>query len=238
MTTAAAPAKTASEDNALAAWLGKHRFALRRFHSLTGILFGGYVLVHLLVNATLLEGLRYGNEDIYQAQVDKIHALPFLLAVEWGVLLLPIIYHTVYGILIIAAGRPNVGSYGYGKNWAYLFQRDQRDRPGAVHRLPLPQLQGRLRRHGSGENLTFVPVDAPATPYSEATQSTVNHMHAAWWVGWVIYPLGVVAATFHTANGFWTAAVTWGRDDQRQVAAVCGSYACIGLFGFMTAVRA
>ena len=226
VTTATAPAKTASaEENALAAWLGRHRFALRRFHSLTGILFGGYVVVHLLVNATLLEGLRYGSEDIYQLQVDKIHILPFLPAVEWGVLLLPIIYHTIYGILVIAAGRPNVGSYGYAKNWAYLFQRI------SAIVLVFFILFHYLSFKGAfpgvfGDKLTFVPW--------QATQTTVNHMHAAWWVGWVIYPLGITAATYHTANGFWTGAVTWGVTVGAK-AQQLWFYACIGLFFFMTA---
>src|SRR5687768_14267889 len=139
MTTAAAPEKApprvsapAAEpgpaidesENAIAAWLARHQFALRRLHSLTGLLFGGYLVVHLLVNATLLEGVRYdGEPTVYQLQVDKIHALPFLEVVAWALILLPIIYHTLYGVLIMLSGRPNVGSYGYGKNWAYLLQR-------------------------------------------------------------------------------------------------------------------
>ena len=233
MTTAPAPTKPATRDreagaadeNAVARFIGKHQFALRRLHSLSGLLFGGYIVVHLLVNATLLEGLRYGNEDIFQAQVDKIHALPFLMAVEWGVLLLPIIYHTVYGVLIIVAGRPNVGKYGYGKNWAYLMQR-----VSAVvligfiafHYLSMKGVGGGT----TGSMLTFVPW--------EATQSTVNHMHAAWWVGWLIYPLGILAGTYHLANGFWTAAVTWGVTVGAK-AQQLWFYACIGLFFFTTA---
>ena len=55
---------------------GRHHFLLRRLHSLTGLIFGGYLVIHLIVNATLAEGGR-----IFQMQVDKIHALPFLWAV-------------------------------------------------------------------------------------------------------------------------------------------------------------
>ena len=35
---------------------GHSHFLIRRLHSLTGIVFGGYIVVHLLVNATLVEG--------------------------------------------------------------------------------------------------------------------------------------------------------------------------------------
>lgn len=220
MTTATVP--NATGENAVSAFLNRHQFALRRVHSLTGLVFGGYVVVHLLVNATLIEGLRYGSHDIYQGQVDTIHSLPFLMAVEWLFILLPIIFHALYGIVIMVAGRPNVSNYGYGKNWAYLLQRIS-----AViliffiafHYLSMKgAFGGEL-----GAALTFVP--------AQATQTTINHMHAAWWVGWVVYPIGILTATFHLANGFWTAGVTWGvtitASSQRLWA-----YACVGLFLF------
>ena len=228
MTTATtAPAKPAStepagSDTALASWLGRNQFALRRVHSLTGLIFGGYIVVHLLVNATLIEGLRHGNDDVYQLQVDKIHSLPFLTFLSWGLILLPIIFHTLYGIVIIVGGRSNVSHYGYPKNWAYLLQRIS-----AViliffiafHYLSMKgAFGGEL-----GRAMTFVPV--------QATQSTVNHMHAAWWIGWVVYPLGILAATFHLSNGFWTAGVTWGVTITARSQRLWG-FACVGLFLF------
>ena len=212
----------AASGNPIAAWLGKHHFALRRLHSLSGLAFGGYVVVHLLVNATLIEGLRYGTEDIYQTQVNKIHELPFLLAVEWSLILLPILFHTAYGVLIVAAGRPNVGRYGSGMNWAYTVQRITAVVLVffiAFHYLTMKGAFGGTL----GSALTFVP--------HEATQTTVNHMHAAWWVGWVVYPLGILAATFHLANGFWTAGVTWGVTVSARSQRLW-MFACIGLFLF------
>src|SRR5438067_13389906 len=82
---------------------GRHHFLLRRLHSLTGIIFGGYLVIHLVVNATLIQG-GVGDEDVYQLQVNKIHALPFLWAFEWAFIYLPIIYHTLYGIWITLTG--------------------------------------------------------------------------------------------------------------------------------------
>ena len=49
--------------------------------------------------------------------------VPFLLAIEWAFIFLPIIYHTVYGVWITFTCQPNVGHYRYGKNWFYLWQR-------------------------------------------------------------------------------------------------------------------
>lgn len=248
MTTAAAPQKPPASppapsaepppepehENVLSAWLSRHQFALRRLHSLTGILFGGYVFVHLLVNATLLEGVRYdGQKTVYQQQVDRIHGLPFLEVIGWTVILLPIIYHTIYGFVVMMSGRPNVDRYGYALNWAYLLQRISALVLVlfiAFHYLSMKgAFGGEL-----GQMLRFVPVDAPGTQYSEATQSVVNHFHAAWWVGWVVYPIGLLAATFHTANGFWTAGITWGLMISARAQRMW-LYACAGLFVFMTA---
>src|SRR5947207_15297422 len=97
---------------------GKHHFLLRRLHSLTGIIFGGYLVIHLLVNATLVEGGR-----IFQLQVDKIHALPFLIVVESLLIYIPILYHTIYGVWITFTGQPNAWQYRYEKNIFYLLQR-------------------------------------------------------------------------------------------------------------------
>src|SRR5580700_9965003 len=100
---------------------GSASFLLRRLHSLTGIVFGGYIVVHLIVNATMIQGT--SPQDIFQLQVDKIHASPFLWGVEWLFIYLPIIFHTVYGVVIILGCQPNVEKYPYAKNYFYLAQR-------------------------------------------------------------------------------------------------------------------
>src|SRR5258708_7679171 len=112
LSTATAPDLTVPEIG------GRHHFLLRRLHSLTGIIFGGYLVIHLLVNATLAEGGR-----IFQMQVDKIHSLPFLIVVESLLIYIPILFHTIYGVWITATGQPNVSHYRYAKNWFYFFQR-------------------------------------------------------------------------------------------------------------------
>src|SRR4030095_7304175 len=90
---------------------GRCHFLLRRLHSLTGIIFGGYLVVHLLVNATIAQ-----MGTVFQVQVNKNHDLPVLWAIEWIAIYIPILYHTVYGIYITLTGQPNVGNYPYAKN--------------------------------------------------------------------------------------------------------------------------
>ena len=116
MTTATAPGDYPAPPVPLIG--GRNYFLLRRLHSLTGLVFGGYLVVHLIVNATIAQG-----GVVYQTQVDKIHSLPLLDLVEWTFIYLPILFHTVYGVWIILTGETNVNRYPYEKNWFYFFQR-------------------------------------------------------------------------------------------------------------------
>jgi succinate dehydrogenase / fumarate reductase cytochrome b subunit len=172
---------------------GRYHFLLRRLHSLTGIIFGGYLVVHLIVNATIAQ---LGN--VYQVQVNKIHDLPLLWAFEWGFIYLPILYHTVYGIWITVTGQPNVREYPYIKNVFYTLQR-----VSAIVILLFMIFHVFSLKYGwFGGTLTFDPHRASAT--------VGRHMQASFILPWIVYPLGVLASCYHLANGFWTAGITWG----------------------------
>lgn len=194
---------------------GREHFLLRRLHSLTGLVFGGYLVVHLIVNATLIQG-GTGANDIYQLQVDKIHSLPFLWAVEWVFIFLPIIYHTLYGIWITLTGQPNVGAYGYARNWFYVLQRISAIIIVAFMIFHVLGMKGLF-----GHTLEFDP--------HNASLSAAVHIHSSWVVAWVIYPIGIIASCYHLANGFWTAAITWGLTVSNGAQRRWG-FACAGLF--------
>lgn len=206
----------------------RYHFMLRRLHSLTGILFGSYLIVHLTINATLVEGQHIVDgvdRGSFQSQVDKIHGLPFLKAIEWLFIFLPIIFHTLYGIYITISGQWNVGRYGYTRNWLYLFQRIT-----AViimffllfHVLTFKGVFGEVMQGALSFNADY------------AFKSTVEHLNAAWWIWAVIYPIGVLASAFHLANGFYASGITWGltisRTSQSRWAGVCGLI-FLGSFG-------
>lgn len=195
---------------------GRHHFLLRRLHSLTGIIFGGYLIVHLVVNATLIEA---GN--VYQMQVDKIHSLPFLWAVEWLVVFLPIIYHIVYGAWITVTGQPNVDRYPYTKNIFYVLQRVSAVILIAFIVFHVFGMMGLL-----GHNLAFNAADAART--------AIHHIDSHWWITWVVYPIGIIAACYHLSNGFWTAAITWGLTISANAQRRWG-WVCAALFVFTLA---
>ena len=190
-------------------------FLLRRLHSLTGLLFGGYIVIHLLVNATMLQGRQ---PDVFQEQVNKIHSLPFLLAIEWVFIFLPIIFHTVYGIWITFASQPNVGAYPYSKNIYYVLQRVSAIIIVGFLIFHVLGMKGFL-----GHALEFEYGPGQATP------STARHINAHWTIAYLVYPLGVLASCYHLANGFWTAAITWGLTISKGAQARWG-WVCAGIF--------
>lgn len=192
-------------------------FLLRRLHSLTGLLFGGYIVVHLLVNATLIQGGR-GEHDVFQNQVNKIHSLPFLMAIETVFIFLPLLFHTVYGIYLAINGQPNNANYSYGRNWAYLMQRISAMVIVLFALFHILGMKGLL-----GPTLAFVPADA--------TTSTYRHIMAHWTVAYLVYPIGVLASCYHLSNGFYTAAITWGLTVSKAAQKRWGMV-CVGIFVF------
>ena len=190
----------------------RHHFLLRRLHSLTGLVFGGYLVVHLLVNATIAQG-----GVVYQQQVDKIHSLPFLPVIEWTFIYLPILFHTVYGIWITVTGQPNVNRYAYTKNWFYVLQRIS-----AIVIVFFMLFHVLSLKYGLfGTNLSFDPHRALGT--------VGRHFDTSWFLVAIVYPIGILASCYHLANGFWTAAITWGLTVSAAAQKRWG-YVCAGLF--------
>ena len=94
-------------------------FLLRKLHQLTGIVpLGIYFLVHMYTNSAAMNGAEVFNEHV----VD-IHHMPYLIFIEIFGIFIPLLYHSIYGVLISGEAKPNVMSYGYSRNWFYLFQR-------------------------------------------------------------------------------------------------------------------
>ena len=116
-----------------------------------------------------------------------------------------------------ATAQPNALSYPYGKNWFYLFQR-----LSAIYIALFLAFHVLSLKYGLfGPSLGFVP--------HNAIRTIIIHMHYATWITWIIYPLGVLASAYHTANGFWTAGITWGLTISESAQRRWG-YVCFGLF--------
>jgi succinate dehydrogenase / fumarate reductase cytochrome b subunit len=94
-------------------------FILRKLHQLTGIVpLGVFYFVHIYTNSTAMSGAR-----VFDEHVQDIHNMPYLLFIEILGIFVPLLFHSVYGVIISREARVNVGHYGYARNWFYLLQR-------------------------------------------------------------------------------------------------------------------
>lgn len=164
-------------------------FLLRRLHSLTGIIpLGGFLLFHFFENASARHGA-----DAFNETVKKISEMPYLMIAEWGVLLIPILFHGIYGLFITANSRPNVIRQSYARNWAYLFQRVT----GIIAfvYIFLHVVSTRMwALFVKGSDITF--------------QDMQTKLSEPWYL--ILYVIGILAVVYHFCNGIWSFSITWG----------------------------
>jgi succinate dehydrogenase / fumarate reductase cytochrome b subunit len=206
--------------SASGSWFGRNEFLIRRLHSLTGLIpVGAYMCIHLITNATTL-----GGPAFFQQNVDLIHSLgPALPIVEWSFIFLPLIFHAVFGVVIIRSGNPNLSSYHYVGNVRYFLQRATAwialffiayhvfHMHGWIHH---PALETKIEALGGHK---FDPHHATSTA-AVALQPFVMKL---------LYFVGVVSTVFHFANGLWTMGITWGvwttAAAQKRANWICGA---------------
>lgn len=180
-------------------FFGRHEFLIRRLHSLSGLIpVGAYMVIHLLTNASVLDGTK-----TFQARVDQIHslggALPFI---EWTFIFLPLLFHAVIGVAIIRGGSSNVGQYSYGANWRYTLQR-------ITAWIAMIFIFAHVfHLHGWVKPLAAQAGGAQFDPH-HATSSAAGALQASLLIE-VAYAIGVLACVYHLANGLWTMGITWG----------------------------
>ena len=81
-------------------------FLLRKLHQITGIVpLGMFFFVHMFTNSKAMNGAAS-----FDKAVKEIHDIPYLLLIEIFGIFLPLLFHSVYGILISAEAKPNVRS--------------------------------------------------------------------------------------------------------------------------------
>lgn len=198
-------------------------FLLRKLHQLTGIVpLGAFFLVHMYTNSTSMSGAEVFNEH-----VQDIHHIPYLLFVEIFGIFLPLLFHSVYGVIISAEARPNLINYSYGRNWFYFFQRVT----GIflfffilfhILNLRFGVIPG-LESYGN-------PVAGNADRAFDIVAAEFQNAGIL-----IVYILGVTATAWHLAYGIWLFAVDWGIliGEKAQKLAL---YACLGLAVFLSVV--
>ena len=195
-------------------------FLLRKLHQLTGIVpLGLFFFVHMFTNSKAMNG-----EATFEKAVQEIHDIPYLLFLEIFGIFIPLLFHSIYGVIISTEARNNVLTYGYGRNWFYFLQRATGIFLFAFLLFHILNL-----RFGLMPGLNTTPVAGNA-------DLAYNIVAAEFSIPWVmvLYILGVAATAWHLAYGFWLFAVDWGiviGEKAQKYALYASIVLAIGLFG-------
>ena len=186
-------------------FLERNEFLLRRLHSLSGLVpVGAYMVVHLLTNASVLDG-----PATFQRRVYAIHSLGAVLPlVEWTFIFLPLIYHAVYGILITRGAAPNSSTYKYTSNVRYTLQRATGMIAFVFIFWHVFHMHGWLHSEWWERGIAQPLYGAIFRPYNAA--STAAEAMQLSLIVPILYAIGVLSCVFHLANGIWTFGITWG----------------------------
>lgn len=187
-------------------------FGLRRLHSLLGIIpIGLFLTQHLVINHFATQGV-----EAFNKASDFMGSLPFVLFLEWFVIYIPLMFHAFFGLYIAFTGKPNVNRYGTYRNWMFLMQRIT----GVflVVFIAWHIWQTRIQK-ALGADVDFdMMADILANPLMI-----------------VFYVLGVISATFHFANGFWSFLVTWGITQSPRSQRI-STFVMMGLFVVLSVI--
>lgn len=186
--------KGAALDTDRPSFLSRNQFLIYRLFSLAGLIpVGGYMAVHLAVNATVWMGV-----SVFQQQVNTIHSLGILLPlVEWVFIFLPMLFHAVVGVVIVTSGSFNTASYPLVRNYRYTLQRAT----GMIAFVFIVWHLWHMHHYGAVIGGGRFDPHHAASSAAIAVQSLPIK---------IFYVVGVLACCYHLANGTWTAGITWG----------------------------
>jgi len=193
-----------SVDSSPQSFLARHDFLIRRLHSLSGLIpVGAYMVVHLVANASVLE-----SPATFQKNVYTIHSLGSLLPlVEWVGIFIPILFHAIIGMVIVAGGMPNSTQYRYGPNYRYVMQRATGMIAFLFIMVHVFHMHGWFHADVWLENVARPLGGAQFRAYNAASTAGLALQN----LGWVaLYLVGMLSCVYHLANGIWTMGITWG----------------------------
>lgn len=168
--------------------LQRNHYFARKLHSLAGVIpLGVFLAEHMWTNSKAVQGA-----EVFNAAVAKLQSIPFLPVIELAFIIIPILFHGLYGAWIYFDAKHNVTRYPYGRNWLFYFQR----LTGVLTLIfVFVHLRLRLEKAFAKEEIDFY-------------QRMIEELSNPWMLG--LYIAGVVSAVYHFANGFSTFLITWG----------------------------
>lgn len=170
-------------------WFGMYNFCLRRAHSLIGFLLGVFLIKHILMVLMVFSGAACFDFFI---GLGRIFPGKLQLGMEWALVILPLLFHAIYGISIGWQAKNNAFSYRTVTNWQFTLQRWSAW-------VILLFLLDHVTFFGAIVPLNGIPMD-----YGFLQHSVQDPMYFS------IYLVGMLAAIFHFFNGVTTFGMTWG----------------------------
>lgn len=159
-------------------------YLFRRLHTLSGVVpVGLFLIEHLITNSTVTMGA-----GAYNAAVNTIQHIPYLHAVEFLFIFLPLIYHGVFGLYAAYTSGYNAVQYSWIRNRMFALQRIT----GVITFIFIVYHLWTTRFSGNAPSFSYV-----------------HHLVSQPFTFWFMI-IGVVSATFHFANGMWSFLVHWG----------------------------
>lgn len=182
-------------------------WALRRLHSLSGIVpIGFFLFFHLFENAYVTRG-----GAAWWKETEFTRSMPFQVAIEATMLWIPILYHAVYGLVITSTAQPNVTDYPLSRNYQYTLQR----------------ITGIIAFMFIGYHV----LSTRGWFYLTGVETNFARMHATMLnpALLAIYLVGTLSCVYHLTNGIFTFCITWGISAGPRAQNMV-NYACIALF--------
>ncbi len=188
------------------AWLSQNNFLIRKVHSLLGIVPVGIFLVeHLITNSFATFG-----PEVYNEKIEFIQSLPYLFALEVGMIFSPLLFHALFGFVFLWAWKDNSAQYHYARNWLYTLQRVT----GIIAFIFIGVHVWSFRINTV---LTGTPVDFDLVANAMVDVKV-----------FLFYILGILATVFHFSNGIWGFLVHWGVTIGPKSQRIAG-YVCAGI---------
>ena len=169
------------------------RINAKQVLSLFGLLpLSAYVFLHLWTNMNSLQG-----PEAFDKALLASRGHPAFILFEIFSLGVPLLSHSILGMLEVARGRPNNASYPFFDNLKYILQRVSA--VGLLLWIGAHIVKARL-------------MPAIECTNAPACSETWMGMHEAFSepVTLVVYALGMLAISYHLANGLYTASMRWG----------------------------
>lgn len=186
----------------------------RKLHSLLGVIpVGGFLVEHLLTNYA---AFNEGHEGFIE-NVKWLNSLPLVFALELFGIWLPLLYHGVYGLYVAYTARNNPKSYGFFRNWMFTLQRVT----GVITLIFIAWHVFETRVQVALGNITH-----------EELGVRMHEIVTQPWA-FALYVVGVLAASFHFANGMWSFLVSWGITIGPRAQRV-STYIWMGVFVLMS----